>query len=563
MLEIGSVFEGKYKIKKVIGQGGMSTVYLALNERAGKYWAIKEIRKEGIENYSLVKQSLITEVSLLKNLSHPYIPTIVDVVDKDDSILVVMDFIEGKSLKKYLEENGSFSEEEVTNWAKQICDVLIYLHSRNPKIIYRDLKPGNIMLRPNGTICLIDFGTAREYKVEEKGDTIYLGTRGYAAPEQFGGQGQTDERTDIYCLGTTMYHLLTGHNPSEPPYEMYPVRQWNPLISQGLEKIIEKCTRQNPDERYSSATEVLYDLENTSALEEDYRNKAKGRIRIFTGAASLALIFGILSFTFGNAAGKEKEDAYVDYIDEARIEIENDDRFSYYVNALDVDSSKAEAYLKILNEVYLVDDNYSASEDEQLTEILLTSVGGKETRQEVLEKNPEEYSEFCYYRALSYFYSYEGKGNKPMSAYWFDKAAESGTLEESKQERAIRLGKIAGYYTSIGKDSVTGDSEVSFKEYWKDLCAICQGNIASMDNPTTALMIYEEMAGQIYMYASDFRKSGVEVSEMKEYIDSIRQHMEKDISKEKIESSERLTNMSNNLNRMMEKAEISLSEQGE
>ena len=450
MLEIGSVFEGKYKIKKVIGQGGMSTVYLALNERAGKYWAIKEIRKEGIENYSLVKQSLITEVSLLKNLSHPYIPTIVDVVDKDDSILVVMDFIEGKSLKKYLEENGSFSEEDVTNWAKQICDVLIYLHSRNPKIIYRDLKPGNIMLRPNGTICLIDFGTAREYKAEEKGDTIYLGTRGYAAPEQFGGQGQTDERTDIYCLGTTMYHLLTGHNPSEPPYEMYPVRQWNPLISQGLEKIIEKCTRQNPDERYSSATEVLYDLDNTSALEEDYRKKAKSRIRIFAGAASLALICGILSFSIGNAAGKEKEDAYVDYIDEARIEIENNDRFSYYVNALDVDSSKAEAYLKILNEVYLVDDNYSASEDEQLTEILLTSLGGKETRQEALEKNPAEYSEFCYYRALSYFYSYEGKGNKPLSAYWFDKAAESGTLEKSKQERAIRLGKIAGYYTSIG-----------------------------------------------------------------------------------------------------------------
>ena len=107
-------------------------------------------------------------------------------------------------------------------WAKQLCDVLGYLHSQNPPIIYRDMKPANIMLKPDGNVVLIDFGTAREYKENNIEDTTCLGTMGYAAPEQFGGMGQTDARTDIYCLGATMYHLVTGMNPCEPPYEIRP-----------------------------------------------------------------------------------------------------------------------------------------------------------------------------------------------------------------------------------------------------------------------------------------------------------------------------------------------------
>lgn len=105
------------------------------------------------------------------------------------------------------------------------------------------MKPSNVMLKPDGNVMLIDFGTAREFKSTSVADTTCLGTQGYAAPEQFGGHGQTDARTDIYCLGATMYHLITGHNPALPPYEMYPIRQWNPMLSSGLEEIILKCTQ--------------------------------------------------------------------------------------------------------------------------------------------------------------------------------------------------------------------------------------------------------------------------------------------------------------------------------
>ena len=286
MLEIGSIVGGKYKVLNIIGQGGMSTVYLAMNERANKQWAIKEVREDAVTNFQLVKQSLITETELLKELSHPYLPSIVDVIEEDGRFLIVMDYIEGNTLERALDYLGPQPQEYVIEWGIQLCDVLEYLHTRKPPIIYRDLKPANIMLRPNGTITLIDFGTAREYKEANDGDTSYLGTRSYAAPEQFGGMGQTDARTDIYCLGATLYHLVTGHSPSEPPYEFKPIRSWNPSLSPGLEHIIEKCVQSNPADRYNSCAEVMYDLQNYLELDKGYRKEAKISVSLFIAVIS-------------------------------------------------------------------------------------------------------------------------------------------------------------------------------------------------------------------------------------------------------------------------------------
>ena len=164
MLKIGSIIDGKYKILNKVGQGGMSVVYLAMNEKANKQWAIKEVRKDGVKDFELIKQGLIVETDMLKKLSHPSLPSIVDVIEDDNTFLIVMDYIQGNPLSKTLEEYGAQSQENVVEWAKQLCDVLGYLHSRKPPIIYRDMKPANVMLKPDGSITLIDFGTAREYK---------------------------------------------------------------------------------------------------------------------------------------------------------------------------------------------------------------------------------------------------------------------------------------------------------------------------------------------------------------------------------------------------------------
>lgn len=129
------------------------------------------------------------------------------------------------------------------------------------------------MLKPNGQLALIDFGTARQYKEYNLADTTCLGTMGYAAPEQFGGMGQTDQRTDIYTLGVTLHHLVTGHNPTHPPYELFPIREINPLLSYGLEAIIDKCVHRNPEDRYQSVLEIRNDLDNIDRIDSKRRRK--------------------------------------------------------------------------------------------------------------------------------------------------------------------------------------------------------------------------------------------------------------------------------------------------
>ena len=359
MLEIGSLLDGKYKILNKIGQGGMSIVYLAMNEKANKQWAIKEMRKEKNKNYEIMKQSLITETNLLKELKHPYLPSIADIIESDDTIIIVMDYVEGRPLSDILTEEGTIEEDKVADYAIQLCDVLDYLHSQNPPIIYRDLKPANIMLRPDGKITLIDFGTARKYNYDSVSDTTCLGTIGYAAPEQFAGETlrQTDARTDIYNLGATMYHLLTGVNPSEPPYELYPIRRWDESLSNGLEKIILRATRKDPDKRFNDCKEMSYALQHFRDLDDSYIATQKKKIFLF--AASL-----ILSFTFFSMAivvnGMEKREiskVYNNYLSEAALKIASTgsknvvdtDILKLFQDAINVSPNSTEAYIRMLD----------------------------------------------------------------------------------------------------------------------------------------------------------------------------------------------------------------------
>lgn len=256
MLRPGEMISGRYRILHKIGQGGMSVVYLAQDELEGGQWAVKEVRREGVQDFRVVEQGLITETNMLKRFNHPNLPHIIEVIEDEERFLIVMDFVKGISLKDRLDAEGAFLQEDVIRWGRQLCNVLGYLHMQNPPIIYRDLKPANIMLRPDGDIELIDFGTAREYKTGNQEDTINIGTVGYAAPEQYGGRGQSDARTDIYCLGVTLYQLVTGKNPCEPPYLIVPIRHWNPELSPELEKIILKCTELEPEDRYQSCAEL-------------------------------------------------------------------------------------------------------------------------------------------------------------------------------------------------------------------------------------------------------------------------------------------------------------------
>lgn len=502
MLEIGSVIDGKYKILNVVGKGGMSVVYLAMNERANKQWAIKEVRKDGMQSFEVVKQNLVAETDLLKKLNHPHLPSIIDVIDCDDTFLIVMDYIEGNPLSKALETSGAQNQDDVIEWAKQLCDVLGYLHSRKPPIIYRDMKPSNVMLKPDGNVMLIDFGTAREFKSTSVADTTCLGTQGYAAPEQFGGHGQTDARTDIYCLGATMYHLVTGHNPATPPYEMYPIRQWNPMLSSGLEEIILKCTQRNPEDRYQSCAELLYALDHYKDL--DIENKKVQSFKWKTFLASFIMTIVMLVGTIGFSAGLtvQTSSTYESYIANGDSAVSQDAAEKYYLDAINVDPANPLAYQKLLerctSDSKLSEDEYNTIKDAIY-----------EHEDELKSKYPSEYADNVAYKlGQALYFSYVPSSQKSesenfsmagitVSQRWLDIAQKMGSTEQIKH-RAELLSSMSKAYQNMSGKSLEGNPVEEVKEYWNNLVEIASPNIAKEENNQIALLIYRNVTSQIY-----------------------------------------------------------------
>lgn len=542
MLEIGSLVDGKYKILNKIGQGGMSIVYLAMNEKANKQWAIKEVRKDGVQNFQVVKQGVVAETEMLKKLNHPNLPSIVDVIDGEGTLLIVMDYIEGQHLESVVTEYGAQSQEDVLQWAKQLCDVLAYLHSRKPPIIYRDMKPSNIMLKPDGKVMLIDFGIAREFKENSRADTTCLGTQGYAAPEQYGGRGQTDARTDIYCLGATLYHLLTGHNPSEPPYALYPIRYWNPRLSSGLEKIILKCTQKNPHDRYQNCGELMHALEHYHELDTAYRRKQTLKWRTFLCTVVLTVLFGMAATGFRVAENTVMARTYGAYVEEADNLASTDPGrcVKYYKNAIALDPSEGTAYEGLL-EFFLWKNNesrqdkqttagsagegqesqrtgrpqvicvFSDAEEQEMRRVLGTQENRNKSNEEYLTANRADYEKFAYDMGIAYYFSYNETGNKGAAKKWLEIASEakpSEELNETMINRAKNLYKISEYYDGLGMRNQAGDSMMSFSGYWKDLMKIVDDD-SDGGNNVNMLLSYKEMTSQIVQNAANFKRAGI------------------------------------------------------
>ena len=464
MLQIGSLVDGKYKILNKVGQGGMSVVYLAMNEKANKQWAVKEVRKDGVLDFEAVKQGLVAETDILKRLDHPYLPSIIDVIDTDESFIIIMDYIQGNSLNKALDEFGAQPQDEVIKWAKQLCDVLGYLHTRTPPIIYRDMKPANVMLKPDGNISLIDFGTAREYKEKNLADTTCLGTVGYAAPEQFGGMGQTDARTDIYCLGATLYHLVTGKNPCEPPYEIRPIREINPNLSSGLERIILKCTQRDPNDRYQSAAELMYALEHYEEVDDSYRKKQKRKLALFLAPVVLALLFAGASVWGYLSAEKQRTADYDFILAEAANESDPTTALNRYYEAITTDPTRTDAYLgnddfSGMIDYLTRDGELTVSESSWLSRLKagLDQKGssGYSSTVDVLDElraaDPSGYEQVCYEIGEAYLFYYSvpvEKDRYAAAATWFQYAKEGYPIADMYCQISACLQNIAKYEKS-------------------------------------------------------------------------------------------------------------------
>ena len=263
-LQIGqTIHHDRYRIDSLLGQGGMGAVYLAWDTNLEIPVAIKE----NLDASPEAQKQFTREAQILARLAHPNLPRVIDsFILPEVGQYLVMDYVEGEDLHSMLERLGRLPEPQVLIWISQICDALAYLHNQSSPIIHRDIKPGNIKIRPDGRAMLVDFGIAKVYSpslATTMGARAF--TPGYSPPEQY-GTGSTDRRSDIYALGATVYHLLTGKTPPDSikrmlnRVELSPPRQLNDEISPNLEKIILRSTELDTDRRYQSVEELLAEL---------------------------------------------------------------------------------------------------------------------------------------------------------------------------------------------------------------------------------------------------------------------------------------------------------------
>lgn len=546
MARMGEIIDGKYEVLREVGRGGMSVVYLAMDKRLNKQWAIKEFRKDKDDvSKQVALKALLDEANLMKKLDHPTLPRIVDIIDNHQTVYVIMDYIEGESLNKVLDAYGAQPQEAVIEWAKQLSEVLDYLHTQNPPVIYRDMKPANIMLKPDGTVRLIDFGIAREYKEGKDGDTEAIGTRGYAAPEQFGGKGQTDARTDIYSLGVTLYHLVTGKNPAEPPYEIYPIRHWDPSFSSGLEWLIQKCTQLNPSDRYQSCAEVTYVLENLDKFDTEYKKKKKSRFNLFITSLILTIVFIIASIGSFVGSITAKQNSYDSLIEEKS-----------YISAMAVDSENPLAYTKLAEQLYSDISEVTSGSATGVTTLETTVTIGdlsawfpNETMSLFKTEYPEKYAEIQFRLGFLMWEKYKGTPAEAMKAAmpYFERVisvAQSGKVDEyaGLKEQQFNLAKVF-YSVSFFqnnrenlKENAAGEkkqlSEIekfagidvdmfeqsAYLSFWNTNKEVL--NVLNSDANMTEIVKLETLDKLSYILFENYRNFGAEVTvdEMKELL---------------------------------------------
>jgi serine/threonine protein kinase len=270
-----SMLHQRYLIVGQAGRGGMSAVYQAVDTLSrSRHVAIKEMSQGHLDSGELAEATarFQQEAALLGSLQHPNLPRIYGGFSEFGRSYLVMEYIDGKTLLQMLKDSGGrpLPIAQVLDYAIQLCDVLTYLHSQNPPIIFRDLKPTNVMVKENGHVVLIDFGIARFFKEGQAQDTVFLGSPGYAPPEQH-GTSQTNPRSDLYSLGATLHCCLTGRDPfhAKDRFAFPPVHQLNPLVPVELDQLIQRMVSMDEQQRPNSAQEVRQELLRIKAHASD------------------------------------------------------------------------------------------------------------------------------------------------------------------------------------------------------------------------------------------------------------------------------------------------------
>ncbi len=281
---------GRYQFGRLLGSGGFGEVYQAEDLRLRRTVAIKVFSASRLAPDEVAEASRLfeSEALTLARLRHPGLTAVWDYFNQDDEWFLVMEYVPGETLRDVLKRvGGRLPLDQTLDYVSQLCAVLHYLHSQREPVVFRDLKPANIIVTPSGQLKLIDFGIARLFSLEKMADTSQFGTPGYAPPEQYGGQ--TEPRSDIYSLGAVALQMLTGHNPAGSPFALPPARAVDPALSRQVEEVLLRATAREPRDRFPSVNEFCAALRRAVVAPEAPSSALIGpTVPISTGRAEPA-----------------------------------------------------------------------------------------------------------------------------------------------------------------------------------------------------------------------------------------------------------------------------------
>jgi len=517
MLRPGDILAGKYRIIELAGKGGMAKVWRAedTNRRLGREWAVKEISKT-TELYKVDEELALREIEIMKTLDHPALPRIVDVVEDDQTICVVMDYIRGPNLQVILEEYGTQKEEAVVAWMLEVCDILTYLHSKNPPIIYRDLKPSNLMINPDGHIKIVDFGIAREYR--GGADTAALGSEAYTSPEHH--TQHTDVRSDIYTVGSTAYALLTGKTQKMPPYYIQPIRKIDPSLSQGLEKIILKATNTDPDKRYQTAAEMANALESYQKLDDTYIEGLQKETSSYRRRLIAAICVAVIGAMITAAGFITEQSNYNALVSSTGGNTES--TIDNLKKAIELKPSREEAYIALI-EAYASDGKFNETESEEFFESYNSHVS-------VIP------GDVSYDIGETYLRYYTGETDssaraKLLTAEPFFRAAEKDGTHKEIASNYLFLTECYKTYVMSDGSLLTG---AGTKEDYEQMLRACTESIESASNDKMRLLMSEATIGLINSQCGEMKKAGVERTDIEKVLDLASQDAELTASAEEV-----------------------------
>ena len=576
---VGRIIDDKYEILASIGHGGMSYVWLCKDKRLNKMWAVKEFRPSRTSSQSAAnRQAILDEANFIKRLDHPAIPRVVDIIDTGSSVFVVMDYVDGTSLDKALRQQGEpFEQERVIEWGIQLCDVLDYLHgsptSDGYPVVYRDMKPANIMLRGDDTVKVLDFGIAMELMPSGPSDMRIIGTPGYGAPEQIDKELHktvpVDARADIYALGATLYSLVTGHVPRRGTdetgkqtvdFEMRPIREWNGQLSEGLEHILAKATEHDPLDRYQTAAEMRYDLENYEKLTTEFRATQQRKVRTFRRRLIAAAVMAALGLVCLASSLVVRNTSYDSLIHEASVastvedeRIETDDSGtrtrtaeaseaeSLYRQAIELDPTRIDTYQKLLG-VYEQDNLFTTTESQRWNKVW------QDHGQDIA--GDPQYGKLCYDVGILYlsFYDYADArslsedasavatgqalvANVTQASRWFELAKENASaLSDEEVDAASAYLTIGEFHDKVTNASLKGeDATASYEEFWKTLEGLLlpqdgEEAVVKSYKPIVQLRLYQVAFESISSaeYLRGFKSASVSEEAVRTMLDAVR-----------------------------------------